>query len=1209
MFTKLGESIQLQTENIYSFDKIASDNDLDIENRMLKFANQLKVIAPQAKDFLYFTCVMMHAAEAAILDEDGNIRKDAKGNLVEAKWEKVGGGVKWSCSDQTIRPYKNNNSDIFPESELKLAYKKWVGRPLCLDHKSDSVDKIRGVIVDTVWDEKRKRIIALCALDKKNYPDLAHKVASGIAANVSMGTAVGRAVCTECQTVARTEKDFCTHMRGRTCYGEINLDLSPIELSLVVNGADPKAKVKHVIAQDLGKAAELLSGYLQIKESSENISTHDLEGIKKGLQQLQNKIDKLIDTDDKDDTSDVVGPTRSTNVEGDNIQASGPSTTNLNIPEPIPTYASELQRAILGAQVKIAQLQENYNRLSSFQNGEDLNMRTKKNAYFQGTVEPKLGDRTYDPDTLNEKARMMDKQMVGAGDFPGVGEIEGLYPGITQDDKDLKKTLQRLADEEERSMFREAALKKAKANLLKRKAYFQGTTEPTNYKADPLNEEAREEDKQMVGKSPFPGVGKIDSLYGDDMDVKEKLSRASLSAKFVKAFLSDGRIDKKASRWIVYANNKPILTASVNQITNGNASTLYGSVATKKFGQSLLSRIQRDGFQVTASSLLKSAQEAAAAAPPAPAAPPPPPDPAPVAGDDELQPPDVVSGDVAGESSSIAKDVKDLVTELADLTRELENKIEDLEGAQGPVEQDAKKMEAEKVKPASEKEFEDTAAPKTTASLKSMQKTVNGMISEGIEEVLPSLKSHAKEVRVARDVYLQSYASMNSKQRQYLNALTVDAVKDARAALEESSKLLSAVVKYAYGTAEIEKRAQMGDTMNKPVFGDADDAMDKPVFGDSNSDDDMPSEELSDDEINEIIAELKQEGAFEDESDSSDEEDDDDCYADADDSDDEDDAKDKKSLKGKKGKKPVKKVVEEDEEVKDESDADDEDDSDDEDESDADDEDEDDAADEEDEDDLKVELEPNDLSKLNASDRASLRVKLAQKGLQGLLGFEEAFGTAHPKGSPSVSNIDKTEVSAKFHTIKDLKKEMLDLANMPPKVRKQAEQIQQLVQAGQLPKSDVEQLVSHGVDAQAVKYWKEMWGDAKDSDSNEFAKKLTEEHSKIKSAEDLEVSKVRIKRAYQLANEMHSKGVIDASQVDQQVEEILKWNNEGFDSMKRIIARQPNVVKKASIPSVGMLSDADVILPSAELGHTTNSGEGSGNLKGVFDNYFANRKF
>jgi hypothetical protein len=306
MLIKLGESVFIRPEDIKPVEKLAGDMDLDIENRMYKFAQELKVIAPQAKDFLYFTCVMMHAAEAACVHDDGSPKKTSNGEDVSAIWEKAGDGVKWVCNDKNLLPYRNNNRDIFPEAELKVAYKAWVGRPLCLDHQSQSVDKIRGVIVDTVYDDRRKRVIALCALDAKNYSDLADKVKTGVANNVSMGTAVGRAVCSDCHKVARTEKDFCQHMRNKSCYGEVNLDLSPIELSLVVSGADPKAKVKHIIASDIAKAAGLLTDYLGLKEG---LSRQDLTSIQKDLQSLMGKIESMAqDFDEKTDENDAVGP-------------------------------------------------------------------------------------------------------------------------------------------------------------------------------------------------------------------------------------------------------------------------------------------------------------------------------------------------------------------------------------------------------------------------------------------------------------------------------------------------------------------------------------------------------------------------------------------------------------------------------------------------------------------------------------------------------------------------------------------------------------------------------------------------------------------------------------------------------------------------------------------------------------------------------------
>ena len=94
------------------------------------------------------------------------------------------------------------------KSELIKAYKKWIGKPLCVDHKSNSVDHARGFIVDTYYDRDLKRVVALCALDKTNYPELAHEVSTGYQNAVSMGTGVENAICYDCGTVARAEARF-----------------------------------------------------------------------------------------------------------------------------------------------------------------------------------------------------------------------------------------------------------------------------------------------------------------------------------------------------------------------------------------------------------------------------------------------------------------------------------------------------------------------------------------------------------------------------------------------------------------------------------------------------------------------------------------------------------------------------------------------------------------------------------------------------------------------------------------------------------------------------------------------------------------------------------------------------------------------------------------------------------------------------------------
>lgn len=236
--------------------------DTTIQLRFAKVAEALreeqrksggKQLSPFVDDFLYVSAIMMTAAEACLIDEHtGEPLKNSKGDAVRGWFETIKDAkgrdsVKWVSPDE-VKLYRNNNLDIFPEDELLKAHKNWVGKPLCKDHISNSVDGIRGIIVDTFYDPKFKRVHALFALDKKNYPDLARKVEAGYATCVSMGTAVGRSVCSECYNVASSAHEFCSHVKARTLHGEINLDLTPIELSLVVTGADPRAKIRQVVA-------------------------------------------------------------------------------------------------------------------------------------------------------------------------------------------------------------------------------------------------------------------------------------------------------------------------------------------------------------------------------------------------------------------------------------------------------------------------------------------------------------------------------------------------------------------------------------------------------------------------------------------------------------------------------------------------------------------------------------------------------------------------------------------------------------------------------------------------------------------------------------------------------------------------------------------------------------------------------------------------
>src|SRR6185295_4344341 len=96
----------------------------------------------------------------------------------------------------------------------------------------------------------------------------------------------------------RIENDFCDHMRSKSCYGEINVDLSPIELSIVVNGADPQAKIKHIVA-----AADSIARYVEMKQNQiEKLAedeTRDIELAKDVVQGLDQARSLLFDLQQK----------------------------------------------------------------------------------------------------------------------------------------------------------------------------------------------------------------------------------------------------------------------------------------------------------------------------------------------------------------------------------------------------------------------------------------------------------------------------------------------------------------------------------------------------------------------------------------------------------------------------------------------------------------------------------------------------------------------------------------------------------------------------------------------------------------------------------------------------------------------------------------------------------------------------------------------
>ncbi len=1117
-FTKIGELSNISANNVHSAESVLAElNDTEINEYFRKFATQLKRVAPKADDFLYFSAVMMHAAEASAINADGSSKLTKDGIPVKVSWDiSPSGSWKWITNDPSIKAYSNANGDIFPESELLKAHKKWVSKPLCLDHKSDSVDSIRGIILDTYYDRLNKRVIALCALDKISYPELARGVQSGYKTSVSMGTRVGRAICYNCGQIATTEREFCQHMKMKSC-GEINIDLDPIELSIVVNGADPQAKIRTILA-----AANNLRHNLEIKEqelkklSMDETSVSKFKELEDDLKAISTKLADLKANLEKADVSEA--DTAAYGQSGDLAikERDLPNTdSTINVPARFANnnaLVGELQDLRNSVNSKFQDMEKSLVTLSHQIKEEIMSVNSNtginKEGYFQGAGgvnEPTPNQVKYPKDPLNEKDRnTADKHMVGVDNM---GAVDQMFPG----DKEKKEMVQR-AEIEERALRRTSALQRAKENLMKSKeAYFQGGgegNEPTpgkvRYTKDPLNEKDRnKEDKQMVGAKPFPGVGSVDGLYGDDLKKKELLNRASLKARFVRVANEDGSQDLGQSGWEVSRDGESLFTATVDEITGGNVDGLYEVVATKEFATKLLEKVYKVGAE-KAASLYKSSQAVTGmgAQPASPvdaggAAPVPPmadmgamPDMAAAPAASAM--PENVDGDPKEVALKLAEEMRDRASDLLEAVRVLTGEQSEM----GELEGLTNKAASSELKP-----------------LVKMKRTLNASLITGMKKAIAELNEHQEELNLISDI-LNDGAVSND----YTNTVVEEAFVDAKSAIADVHNLMGAFVKYARGSEQLAKQANMLEVNEVEDMGFAHDshaahelleeaeelADEKEDDNDALFSDDNMAEEGED--MNEVMMDV-----------------------------------DPNMLQGK-----------------------------------------------------KVEVKASfDVSTKEA--RAELRAKLAAESVKFSPMLDEANSLADGQTHLDVKPSDNLGL---VETLEEQHKVMLDVAEAGPKVRKEAERLNELIAEGKVAVSELDGLVAQGLDAAVVKYWKSFWGEA-GKEGSEFASELLKEHAKAQIDAEVNTFKVKIARAYELTNEMVRRGLVsdERSAITAHVEDMMSWNDEGFEAMKRVVNKHP-LRKSASFPQVGMIGSGEISQSKPEV-----------TLQDALDQAFGNRRY
>jgi hypothetical protein len=122
----------------------------------------------------------------------------------------------------------NDNYDEFPASEIKEAYRSFVGKPVFVNHNNDNHRRARGVIIDAALHEDKNPdgtpdtwAEVLMEVDAVRFPRLAKAILAGHIDRTSMGTDVAFSVCSVCNNKATTPLEYCAHipkMKGQRIY-------------------------------------------------------------------------------------------------------------------------------------------------------------------------------------------------------------------------------------------------------------------------------------------------------------------------------------------------------------------------------------------------------------------------------------------------------------------------------------------------------------------------------------------------------------------------------------------------------------------------------------------------------------------------------------------------------------------------------------------------------------------------------------------------------------------------------------------------------------------------------------------------------------------------------------------------------------------------------------------------------------------------------
>ena len=148
----------------------------------------------------------------------------------------------------------NKNGDFFPESELKKNHTTFLKAHVFKNHENKDVKGSLGDVLRSTWDDRMKQVELFIRVDRRIAPQIVRGIEKGYITDVSMGCRVDYSICSICGNKAKTQKQYCDHIKymrrqildnGKKVY-EININPVFHDISIVLNGAEKVAKIEGI---------------------------------------------------------------------------------------------------------------------------------------------------------------------------------------------------------------------------------------------------------------------------------------------------------------------------------------------------------------------------------------------------------------------------------------------------------------------------------------------------------------------------------------------------------------------------------------------------------------------------------------------------------------------------------------------------------------------------------------------------------------------------------------------------------------------------------------------------------------------------------------------------------------------------------------------------------------------------------------------------